>query len=264
MVYDSARRRVVMFGGRGGSGLLSDTWEWDGKQWIRMSPGVSPSARSGHAMAYDSARRRVVLFGGWSSKGYLSDLWEWDGKMWNPIPAPGVPRARTDAAMAFDAALSKVILFGGYARSTYFADTFEYTIRARASFVSRGSGCPGSNRSIPLLWAETTPELGRDFVLRLKQAAPLAGTALILGVSPVNFDLTPLGAPGCVVLNNPDVLLTNVTNSSGAWGSPHKIHVPLDLNLLGGKVYAQVLVLDKGANRLGLVSSNGGLAVVDW
>lgn len=59
MAYDSARGRVVLFGGQGSS----DTWEWDGNDWTLRSPNNSPPARSRHAMAYDSARQHVVLFG---------------------------------------------------------------------------------------------------------------------------------------------------------------------------------------------------------
>src|SRR5436309_145576 len=78
MAYDSARGRVVLFGGSG----LGDTWEWDGTSWTqRASSGPPP--RYKHAMAYDSARGRVVLFGGDGAAGpYLADTWEWDGTAW--------------------------------------------------------------------------------------------------------------------------------------------------------------------------------------
>ena len=32
--------------------------------WALKSPAVSPTARTGHAMAYDAAHQQVVLFGG--------------------------------------------------------------------------------------------------------------------------------------------------------------------------------------------------------
>jgi hypothetical protein len=35
MAYDQARSRVVLYGGDGESGLLGDTWEWDGRRWTR-------------------------------------------------------------------------------------------------------------------------------------------------------------------------------------------------------------------------------------
>ena len=36
MAYDSARQRVVLFGGGVGPDRLGDTWEWDGKQWVQV------------------------------------------------------------------------------------------------------------------------------------------------------------------------------------------------------------------------------------
>ena len=37
MVYDSTRRRVVLFGGETESGVLSDTWEFDGSRWTQRT-----------------------------------------------------------------------------------------------------------------------------------------------------------------------------------------------------------------------------------
>ncbi|MBL8755448.1 MAG: peptidase S8, partial [Planctomycetes bacterium] len=83
MAYDSARQRTVLFGGLlSQSGSLSNqTWEWDGTVWVLRTPGLAPSARSGHGMAYDPIRQRTVLFGG-SNANPLADTWEWDGTNW--------------------------------------------------------------------------------------------------------------------------------------------------------------------------------------
>src|SRR5690606_11603877 len=64
MAYDSARGKVVLFGGAD-SHLRGDTWEWDGVSWRRVAT-TGPSARDGHAMAYDATRKKVVLFGGYA------------------------------------------------------------------------------------------------------------------------------------------------------------------------------------------------------
>src|SRR5205814_363598 len=32
--WDSARARLVVFGGAGETNVLADTWEWDGSQWL--------------------------------------------------------------------------------------------------------------------------------------------------------------------------------------------------------------------------------------
>lgn len=77
MTYDIARRRTVVFGGRGeDEHALNDTWEWDGSTW-KEAPVAGPQARDAQAMAYDSNRGRVVIFGGRSQHGLaLSDTWE--------------------------------------------------------------------------------------------------------------------------------------------------------------------------------------------
>lgn len=62
MAYDSARERLVLFGGINGLQPEGDTWEWNGATWVNVSP--SPPHLTAHAMAYDSDRGRVVLFGG--------------------------------------------------------------------------------------------------------------------------------------------------------------------------------------------------------
>ena len=61
MAYDSARDRLVLFGGSG----LNDTWEFDGNGWTNVTPANgNPEGRWRHGMAYDASRRRVVMFGG--------------------------------------------------------------------------------------------------------------------------------------------------------------------------------------------------------
>ncbi|MEM7206120.1 MAG: kelch repeat-containing protein [Planctomycetota bacterium] len=109
--YDTARDRVVMFGGVPPFGdPLADTWEWDGRAWQRHLPAVAPSGRSGHAMAYDPVRRRVVLFG-----GNHFDTWEWDGGEWSQRAGTGQfgPGRRTDHHMVWDPVSQSVLLIGG-------------------------------------------------------------------------------------------------------------------------------------------------------
>ncbi|PDV99609.1 Kelch repeat-containing protein [Candidatus Chloroploca asiatica] len=114
MVYDAARQRIVLFGGNSGGGVLNDTWEWDGTNWLRITPAVSPPARHSHAMAYDAARQRVVLFGGFvSSMNYLNDTWEWDGTNWTQRFPVDSPSARSDHDMAYDSARQRTVLYGG-------------------------------------------------------------------------------------------------------------------------------------------------------
>jgi Galactose oxidase, central domain len=128
MAYDSARGRVVPFGGEFGSeftdlgiGVLKDTWEWDGENWTQVAD-TGPSARRGHTLASDDKRQRVVLFGGSRKtirgpiQGQETDLqndtWEWDGEKWTQVEDTG-PTARSFHGMAYDNKRERTVLFGG-------------------------------------------------------------------------------------------------------------------------------------------------------
>ncbi|MBN2359268.1 MAG: hypothetical protein JXR83_07425, partial [Deltaproteobacteria bacterium] len=124
--YDSARGRIVLFGGVSWSGPLQDTWQWDGQSWTEVSPVNSPPARYGHTLVYDSARDRTVLFGGYSQSAILQDTWEWDGQRWTNVSPASSPPARAYHAMIYDSARRRSVLFGGYAESGLLQDTWEW------------------------------------------------------------------------------------------------------------------------------------------
>lgn len=77
MAYDSARQKVVLYGG---TGVAADAahWEWDGQNWTQVvQPVVNPGQRQRHAMTYDSARQRLVLTGNFSGWGNSrNETWE--------------------------------------------------------------------------------------------------------------------------------------------------------------------------------------------
>ncbi len=127
MVFDSARGKIVLFGGLGAS-ALGDTWEWDGAEWIQVAE-EGPSPRAYHAMAYDSIRQRVVMYGGlpggmYSGQKVLSDMWEWDGRQWTQVDLTGEnPGFRAFHGMVFDDARGKTVLFSGVDRITGSGET---------------------------------------------------------------------------------------------------------------------------------------------
>lgn len=110
IAHDSARRRTVLFGGLSGT-RQSDTWEFDGGAWRRLSPATVPPPRTEHAMAYDPVRQRTVLFGG-NNGSVNSETWEWDGVDWALRSTSG-PSARDRAAMVYDPIRGGVLLHGG-------------------------------------------------------------------------------------------------------------------------------------------------------
>ncbi len=84
MAFDSARGKLVMFGGRDDLNYdLNDQWEWNGSQWRSVAPhgAAWPTERSGASLVFDSARGCLVMFGGGvftaSASTFLAETWEY-------------------------------------------------------------------------------------------------------------------------------------------------------------------------------------------
>ncbi|MEM7201647.1 MAG: kelch repeat-containing protein [Planctomycetota bacterium] len=110
LVYDSVRGRVILYGGYAPFWTYTDTWEWDGNDWLQV--GTMGPERQNHALAFDAARRRVVLFGGWDPRapaGYggfygapVAGTWEWDGQQWTERFPPLAPPPTDAHTMTYD------------------------------------------------------------------------------------------------------------------------------------------------------------------
>jgi hypothetical protein len=107
MVYDEARDRVVMYGGRGYYDDLADTWEYARGTWTRITAANNIAVRRRAATAF--WRGKVYVFSGYEA---AADLWFWDGSTWTLIYPTPRPSPRSGAAMAPDR-FGRLILFGG-------------------------------------------------------------------------------------------------------------------------------------------------------
>lgn len=139
--YDPANGTIVLFGGADRSGVLGDTWSWDGAGWVRQHPATSPPGREFAFMGFDPATSRVVLFGGTTCappsssdvtgceyqqvQTNLDDTWTWDGSNWTKLQtahAPAIQAFRGDfGGMAADESHHELILvtwLTGSVRST--------------------------------------------------------------------------------------------------------------------------------------------------
>jgi hypothetical protein len=109
MAFDSARTRVVLFGGDSRrSTLFNDTWEWDGEDWTQAQD-IGPGAPSQHAMAYDEARQtaRDVW---WISQSATAAADTCNGRRGLTQVADTGPSARSRHAMAFDRTRGRIVL----------------------------------------------------------------------------------------------------------------------------------------------------------
>jgi hypothetical protein len=119
MAYDSARARVVLFGGAHGRTRFADTWVWNGIDWADVTPSPSPAGRAHHDLAYDNAHDRVILFGGLDStiRTIYADTWAWDGDAWVNVTPAMSPRGISAHAMTYDGTRGRVVLLGGLGRN---------------------------------------------------------------------------------------------------------------------------------------------------
>ncbi len=78
--FDSARGRLVLFGGWTGGTTLDELWECDlaTATWTNRTPTPRPTQwpRFAISLTFDSVRGRVILYGG---SQVNDELWEWDG-----------------------------------------------------------------------------------------------------------------------------------------------------------------------------------------
>ncbi len=122
MAYDSARGKVVLFGGSTSSGDLDDTWEWDGHVWTPMAPSTHPSAQHGHAMT--GARFYGVMMVGTETTGSATYLW--DGTTWSADCTDCDPQPRTYATLMDDGYFGSPVMFGGLTSSGAVDDVWLY------------------------------------------------------------------------------------------------------------------------------------------
>jgi N-acetylneuraminic acid mutarotase len=156
MAYDSDTGHVIMFGGQGWSGLLSDTWAYDPatNTWTDLEPsGPLPSARAYSSITYDPDTHQVIMFGG-DGSGFLNDTWAYDPRAntWTDLhPAGPVPSARAYHSMIYDPSAHRVIVFGGEGGTgmapAFFGDTWAYDPRTNTWTDLHPSGTLPSGRA---------------------------------------------------------------------------------------------------------------------
>jgi hypothetical protein len=127
MAYDSANRRVYLFGGNTGNSFTNDLYTYDvaSNTWTKLAPsGTLPSPRQLSGFAYDSTDNLFLMFGGQDSTGVLTDTWVYDpvANTWKELAPVASPPAAPQPAyqrLAYDPDDNVFVLVwtgnGGYA-----------------------------------------------------------------------------------------------------------------------------------------------------
>ena len=129
MVFDSARNKMVLFGGRSASGYnYEDLWEWDpttGDWTERSAAGTHPAARAQQGMVYQKSTGKILLYGGGRSTAPSSDgtsvsmsfgdTWQLDPATatWTAMSPTSSPSVRHDFGLVWDSGRNKAVFFGG-------------------------------------------------------------------------------------------------------------------------------------------------------
>lgn len=157
---------VVLFGGVGNSGLLGDTWLWNGESWTPLNSKGAPSPRSGHAMAYDPINGYVVMYGGTTSNGASNETWLFNGSEWTLYTYLG-PSPRAGHSMFYDEGRERVVLVGGLpqAPGVTVAETWEWTGSNWRTIESQGpsprinaDAAYDSSRGLAVLFGGISPD----------------------------------------------------------------------------------------------------------
>lgn len=111
VAYDSARGRVVFFGG---SHMVADTWEWDGTAWKDVTSAARPSPPKHHC---DGLRQRAGTGRPLrrirrNERHALADTWEWNGTSWQDVTTAVSPAARAAHGMAYDSRRGRTVVYG--------------------------------------------------------------------------------------------------------------------------------------------------------
>ena len=127
IVYDSARHRILLFGGSNqstGTGTLADVWALSvspGSTWQAISTaGTTPPSRANHVAIYDPVGDRVIVYGGrnfGTNWNVLSDTWQLTlsgTPTWSSLSPTNAP-SRYGASAIYDPVQQRrrMLVFGG-------------------------------------------------------------------------------------------------------------------------------------------------------
>ncbi|HEX5051514.1 MAG TPA: kelch repeat-containing protein [Planctomycetota bacterium] len=108
MGVDDSTGNLVLFGGQGPAGALSDTWTFDGTTWTQLVTAAAPPLLIRTSMAFDPVDHSMVLVGEPFSPGQLQ-TWRLFGGNWSLLPGGVFPA--TAAYVYHDTVRGEAALF---------------------------------------------------------------------------------------------------------------------------------------------------------
>jgi hypothetical protein len=258
MAIDPHHGDLVLFGGSSASATVhGDTWLWNGT-W-RQASVAGPSPRMGHRMTCDLVRNRVVMSGGRINVNTFvgnAETWIFDGQLWFRL---GDGPARFDHVLDYDVVHGRCVEAGGSQSNAL--DVWSFGGAAAGTLQPFGQGCGSSTTPTMDAFLFTAPRLGTP--LQLSTHSTPGATVYLLGFSASHWntislpvDLTPLGAPACVLYVEPAMIDVAVPVTGSAGWTAHTYGVPNDSALVGVQFFAQALTADPAANPAGIAMSN--------
>lgn len=249
MCFDLGLGKIVMVGGGTPFSLTNtDTWVYDGSDWIEvLVPGPPP--RTEAQMAYDWDKGRCVLVGGVGPMfAPRTDAWEFDGATWSQVPAP--PTMGIAQYTSYDIARGQVVV-----ASCGDPGPFTITWVRGASASAFGTGCVGTAGQPELTC--TLPFVGAPLRATLTRLNPTrSAAAILIGLSRTAWsggtlpaDLEPFGMPGCSLWSSIDgVWWMPASNGVGVWTTV----IPNQSALVGAEAFLTGVSFDD-ANAMGAV-----------
>lgn len=146
-------------------------------------------------------------------------------------------------------------------RSCAFVVLVAAALPAQGSFTVFGNGCAGT-AGVPGLTATGDHKIGGSTTLQLGTLPMSRSGAMFVGLSASNWNglqlpasLGTIGMTGCDLLVSSEASML-MTTGSGTWLTT--FNHPLTASLINQQLFFQGVVLDPGANPLGVITSNGG------
>ena len=233
-----------------GRGSTSETWEWNGQSWRKITTQRKPRPRLSGFLFLEPTSGLLFYGGGWSD-GDLHDLWTFDGREWKQLTVLCPSDTRLVAA-AYDYATKLPIAVDTRGRIWRLYQGQPATVEA---FELPRFVCNGSPRLNAV--GNTLPQLGTRFDTRTDSVPFGAAAIFMLGaVQPPNgwIGLPGTGNPNCLVLVSPISYFASFERNGF---SNYSLAIPNDVRLLCQRFYQQAIVVNLSANALGLVTSNG-------